>query len=222
MAGRPRPIDPPRKRSPSTRWVLTVVVGVGIAGAAMLVGRNSNRVAVESSRGTVVPLERAVAPEPASRFEPRPRQAMGEPSTEQEATEVVSPTPVSIHPRHAAIVEHLDGRLRDEARSEPWASAAEKEFRDFFATMPQAEGSRLLSADCRSTLCRLRIAHNEVGALPRFLDAVGMQPPFTVAGARFPDPDEDHSVMFLARRDMTLPVPDPATLPSPDAIAEAP
>jgi hypothetical protein len=62
----------------------------------------------------------------------------------------------------------------DATAPRPGADAREREFRECFASKPEAEGSRLLSADCRTSLCRLRIAHDEPAALSRFEGSLGL------------------------------------------------
>jgi hypothetical protein len=195
-----------------------VVIGLGTAAVLVVDRRPVNF--------TAAPLEALPNTPNTPSHEAEPPHAYGVPRSasiapapdEQDPVPVSAPTivdvaPVTIHPRHAAMVDHFERVFRDQARAETWADEREREFREFFASKPEAAGSRLLSADCRSSLCRLRIAHNEPAALSRFEGSLGLYPPFAVAGARFPDPDADRSVLFLARKDTALPWPDPATLP---------
>jgi len=138
----------------------------------------------------------------------------------QDDASVVHPTPVTIATRNAAIAAHLDREFQLQARNDPWAGSVEAEVRTFFTEASHAEGSRLLDADCHSSLCRLRIAHEDKLALERFMAVVGLEEPFTVAGVRFPDPVPERSVMFIARRDTALPWPDVATLPPQELPAQ--
>lgn len=118
---------------------------------------------------------------------------------------VVEPTPPTIAPENAARARHLEREFRAQTSDRDWAAAKEAEVRRFFAARAEARGSRLVSVDCRTTMCRVRVAHDEGDASDRFMEAAGHVPPFDAAGARFPDPDPSASLVFLAREKTRLP-----------------
>jgi hypothetical protein len=143
---------------------------------------------------------------PPPRWRPSARDALTG-TGDEGPVEIVEPEPERLDPQHARIAEHFEHVFRDQSRSAGWADGKEAAVRDFFATQPEAEGSRLLSADCRQSLCRIRLAHDGDDARDRLVAAMGLRAPFTSAGARFPDPDPNSSVLYLAREGTGLPWP---------------
>jgi hypothetical protein len=74
-----------------------------------------------------------------------------------------------------------------------------------FADDPRVAGSLLAEVECRASLCRLHIEHEDSHAKLDLIGAVG-KPPLHVAGIRFPGTDPLlSSVVYLAREGDRLP-----------------
>jgi hypothetical protein len=69
------------------------------------------------------------------------------------------------------------------------------------------EGSHVLSADCRSTLCRVEIEHADASAQSRLIDHLPMEPPFDgemLIRRIDDDPLAPHTLVYLARPGYSL------------------
>lgn len=71
----------------------------------------------------------------------------------------------------------LDLQLGKEPDDTTWSPGAEAEIATFVHS-ESMEGSRVLSADCRSTLCRVEVEHEDAGAQDWLVAHIPMEPPF--------------------------------------------
>jgi hypothetical protein len=107
--------------------------------------------------------------------------------------------PPALEPRHAAILELIQDAFVREPRIEDWSDDREEELMTFFVDDVRASGSLLAEVDCRTSMCRLRIEHEDRRAKHDLISAIG-KPPLHVAGIRFPGGDRlRSSVVYLAR-----------------------
>lgn len=107
----------------------------------------------------------------------------------------------------AEVFQKLDDHIAREAKDSAWGTATETVITSAFGTEALA-GSSLLFVECRSTVCRVEVAHQDARARARFLEDVRNVPPFDrSAGAVRPDgdPTSNRTVLYMAREGQRLP-----------------
>jgi hypothetical protein len=98
-----------------------------------------------------------------------------------------TPAPTSVPPTVATLAGRLERRLRDEPVDPAWSPRFESEItRAFQDSAELREGTRLLEATCRATLCRVVVAHDSPAAREAFLDRLPFTPPFQAQGLTEP------------------------------------
>jgi hypothetical protein len=100
------------------------------------------------------------------------------PSAEEEkGAETETEPRLSEEKQVIAMLSELDLRLSQEPDDPTWSQRAELDI----ATLlhPDAiAGSRVLSADCHATLCRVEVEHADGSAQSQLVDHLPMEPPF--------------------------------------------
>jgi hypothetical protein len=101
--------------------------------------------------------------------------------------------------REQEALRRLDARLASEARDTAWSEPTEAEIREAI----EGDGSaRLISVECRATLCRAEVEHASVESQERFIDQV-LDSPAARGGAfikPFPgEPGSLPAVVYVAR-----------------------
>jgi hypothetical protein len=100
----------------------------------------------------------------------------------------------------------LDLRLSKEPDDPAWSQKAEMDI----ATLLHSdvmEGSHVLSADCRSTLCQVEVAHEDASAQSWLVNNLPMEPPFDgemLVRQIGDDLLAPHTLIYLARQGHSL------------------
>jgi hypothetical protein len=101
-----------------------------------------------------------------------------------------------------AMVDELDRQLAHEPVDPTWSQRAELDVASLLQLATQ-EGSQLLNAECRATLCQVEIAHTDVSAQQWLLAHLPQEAPFD--GEQLihevnEDPEAPRTRMYLARQ----------------------
>lgn len=101
---------------------------------------------------------------------------------------------------------HYDRKLAEEARDPTWANEMEKNVLDMERAMQETHlpGTRLISLECRSTMCRAEFEHEnlrERNLAPMLMHAQGL-PRVSIMRKNDPVTDKQVSVAFLAKSDL--------------------
>jgi len=111
------------------------------------------------------------------------------------------------------IVSNLDDFLQSQSYDDSWAAQIEADIAEDFRA-DDWEGSKLQDADCRSTLCRLVVAHERPEAADAFVPRMGLLQAFANTEAFYQtitlEDGEPATVIYLARQGHRLPA-----MPSP-------
>ncbi|WP_437679082.1 hypothetical protein [Sorangium sp. So ce131] len=100
----------------------------------------------------------------------------------------------------------LDAAVRSEGVDRDWSSAMESRIGKFFNT-DKATGSSARRVDCRSTLCRVEIAHESIGAREHFVERMPyMISPRSMIFAYIEDEDDREIVVYITREGHPLPL----------------
>lgn len=106
------------------------------------------------------------------------------------------------------IVSNLDDSLQSESYDDSWAAQIEADIAEDFRA-DDWKGSTLQDADCRSTLCRLVVAHERPEAAGAFVPRMGMLQAFANTEAFYQtitlEDGEPATVIYLARQGHRLP-----------------
>lgn len=105
----------------------------------------------------------------------------------------------------------LEQSFAAEPEDPVWASSTERAIYDVMAR-EELRGSEIVSAQCRSRVCRVEVRHESEAAQHGFLPFFTADPPLTGAGTaelvRDPsDPTRVSTVIFFAREGQSLPEP---------------
>lgn len=111
------------------------------------------------------------------------------------------------------IASNLDDSLQSESYDDSWGAQIEADIAEDFRA-DDWKGSKLQDADCRSTLCRLVVAHERPEAADAFVPRMGMLQAFANTEAFYQtitlEDGEPATVIYLARQGHRLPA-----MPSP-------
>ena len=163
---------------------LGVWVGVRLARPAspppsMTTARPESAERLQRLDGRIDALDDSMAIiERGTRVAPQP----GEVAERDPASDSVEP-PLSEREAVTAIAFELDSRFADDPDDSQWGADTERVVADLLEGVPAA-GNALLSADCRSTMCRVEISHTDRWAREDLLSHVPGKAPF------------DHQVFF--------------------------
>lgn len=92
--------------------------------------------------------------------------------------------------------DRLDERLAAEAFDPRWSREAEATART--AISSKAPGTRVEDVTCGSSLCRMRLAHEQPSAQKELAAAIAAEPPFA-SGTIYDYPDATRSTLYVAR-----------------------
>jgi len=106
------------------------------------------------------------------------------------------------------IISNLDDSLQSESYDDSWAAQIETDIAEDFRA-DEWKGSKLQDADCRSTLCRLLVAHESPEAADAFVPRMAMLQAFANTEAFYQtvrlEDGEPATVIYLARQGHRLP-----------------
>lgn len=123
-------------------------------------------------------------------------------SADPEATEPLAG--MTTAEKRAMLVDALDDQLTGEGRDATWSGETERALADVFAD-EIFPGSHLDDAECRSTVCRLRVSHDDDDVRQGFLAEIPSGPPFDGEGYFHKPEGSQETVVYLVRRGHTLP-----------------
>lgn len=118
-------------------------------------------------------------------------------------TRVLDPDLARRLPSAAVLQSHYDAALAAERADARWAPAEESVVLAFFAS-DAAKGARLEKAECRESMCRIRVRFDDHEARARFLTKIGT-PPFQHGGFYRTDDASGIFTLYSAREGRTLP-----------------
>jgi hypothetical protein len=180
-----------------------LVCGAGLLLAALiaLVWLAGHRPATPvASAGDITPTIVEAAPTRARSSSAPPRPMRGEakvpPSREQAATLAVA---------------RLDQALADQAADGRWSASVERDVRDLLAS-EKGHGGRLTALACKSSLCRVEIAHDDRDSQEAFLERLTYSAPFDSEGLVRRTTGADgtqRTLVYFARQGQRLPRLDP-------------
>lgn len=130
------------------------------------------RAQLDTMRGTVRQLERAQA----SLLRDVDRNAADRAAAEaarqaaDEAARIEAEDPTAADREATAMATRCDARVAAEPVDNAWSREKNTQFATFFARAPLA-GTRVRSVDCRTTMCRIQLAHATVGDRGRFIQS---------------------------------------------------
>jgi hypothetical protein len=108
-------------------------------------------------------------------------------------------------PSETQIVAGLERELADDDRDAAWAREIESQAADALASY---EGQRVLTIECRSRLCRMEIASDDLARQDELLADLALTPPFNTEGFVhvLDEPEvEPRFVAYFAREGQSLP-----------------
>lgn len=126
-------------------------------------------------------------------------------ATDERAAHTAEPR----HPRRdtAEVAHSLDTHIAEEPVDAAWGHSAEASIHDALRAETFA-GSSLVRAECRSTLCRVEVAHDDPAAADRFFEQVRFSPPFDRGAGvvtRVGEGASRRTVVYMAREGRALP-----------------
>jgi len=130
----------------------------------------------------------------------------GPPSNAAEEAEAGNTKGLSEEQRIANTLYELDLRLGKEFDDPAWSQKTEVEITTLLHT-EAIEGSRVLSTDCHSTLCRVEVEHQDADAQSWLVDHLPMEPPFDgemLVRQIDDDPLARRTLIYVARREHPL------------------
>jgi hypothetical protein len=105
--------------------------------------------------------------------------------------------------------EGLAAKLAGEPLDPGWAPATERLIADTLGK-PEFKGSKLLSATCRSTLCRFEVGHQDERARRRFSSTLPNRLPSLPSGSmRNAEGNDTRTIVYVAREGHRIPRDDP-------------
>lgn len=107
----------------------------------------------------------------------------------------------------AMLQAHYDAVFATENPDKRWAPLEENAVAAVFST-DSAQGARLEKAECRESMCRIRVRFDDPGARSHFLAKIGV-PPFDHGGFYRVDEATGAFTLYTAREGRTLPSVDP-------------
>jgi len=112
------------------------------------------------------------------------------------------PETVLVDERHAAALrsQALDSLFAGERRDRAWSAEMERSIDAVFAGRGVA-GTALVSAECASTLCRLKVRHDDEPARRDFAAQIAEKAPFAGGVHYLYSPDDVHdTTLYVSRR----------------------
>jgi hypothetical protein len=133
----------------------------------------------------------------------------GNPGTQDESLPTEAPSPSPPEPSPQEVVEQMDGRFYDEKLDPDWSREALPRAEQFSGRLP--EGVRVVSLQCRSSMCRLETSHPNLESFQGFIQQTVMRGehnwngPIMAALQGDPkQPGEVKAVVYLAREGTDL------------------
>jgi hypothetical protein len=120
--------------------------------------------------------------------------ATGESSPHAESSRAAEP---------AALQARYDAAFAAESVDPPWARAEESAVQTFFDA-ESAKGAHLEKAECRESMCRMRLRFDDSSTRSHFLTNLG-SPPFDHGGFYRIDEDTGAFMLYTSRKGRTLP-----------------
>lgn len=133
-------------------------------------------------------------------------RGVDEATREGEAEEAARPA-VEQDPEEAAtqLAHALDERLDTEPVDPEWKGTVSNKLTTYFAA-EHAAGSSVKKAECRSTMCRVEVAHESMDAKDRFVDHVSsMLPPRSQAFVHIEANDDLDIEVYVLREGQSFP-----------------
>jgi hypothetical protein len=105
----------------------------------------------------------------------------------------------------AELASRCDAKISSEPVDPEWSRAKSNEFDVFFARAPLV-GTKLKAADCRTTMCRIDIAHNSSDDRARFIQSFSdLAGPTGMVFAQIEAPNDLDVVVYVTRDGIDLP-----------------
>jgi hypothetical protein len=99
-------------------------------------------------------------------------------------------------------IERLEGHLDEQVKDAQWTTRIGREV---IASFPAGSGSTVKEVDCRTTLCRVAIAHRDRSALQQFTDDSSRQLHYDMDILTSREGDGYRSDVFLSRPGQKMP-----------------
>ncbi|HYP76716.1 MAG TPA: hypothetical protein VER12_12200 [Polyangiaceae bacterium] len=197
---------------------LATPVALGFLALACFGSRSEKKLSPEASEVAAVKANSIKAPSPAEQdlqllrarvagLEAELRTPRASPVTgavvDAAARTIDNPTLSRRLPGPATLQAHYDVMFANEKADLRWAPEQENAVLAFFASVP-TKGVRLEKAECRESLCRIRVHFDDRGARTQFLTNIG-SPPFDHGGFYRSDEATGALTLYTARAGRTLP-----------------